>query len=44
MAGDTVQPFQVVHLPILNAQFFKKGFQLRFRNYGALSGDRKSVV
>ena len=38
MAGDTVQPFQVVHIPVLNAQFFKKGFQLRFRNYGALSG------
>jgi len=38
MSGDTAQPFQVVHLPILNAQFFKKGFQLRFRNYGALSG------
>jgi hypothetical protein len=38
MAGDTLQPFKVVHIPVLNAQFFKKGFQFRFRNYGALSG------
>jgi hypothetical protein len=28
----------VVHIPVLNAQFFEKGFQFRFRNYGALSG------
>ncbi len=38
MAGDTLQPFKVVHIPVLNAQFFEKGFQFRFRNYGALSG------
>lgn len=38
MSGDTVQPFKAVHIPVLNAQFFKKGFQFRFRNYGALSG------
>lgn len=38
MPGDSVQPFQVVHIPVTNAQFFKKGFQFRFRNYGALSG------
>ncbi|MFM6945819.1 MAG: T9SS type A sorting domain-containing protein [Flavobacteriales bacterium] len=38
MPGDTVKPFQVVHIPVTNAQFFKKGFQFRFRNYGALSG------
>jgi len=38
MSGDTLQPFEVVHIPVLNAQFFEKGFQFRFRNYGALSG------
>jgi hypothetical protein len=38
MSGDTLQPFKVVHIPVLNAQFFEKGFQFRFRNYGALSG------
>ena len=38
MSGDTLKPFEVVHIPVLNAQFFEKGFQFRFRNYGALSG------
>ncbi|MEN9699584.1 MAG: hypothetical protein RLZZ301_782 [Bacteroidota bacterium] len=38
MAGDTVAPFKVVHIPVTAAKYFKKGFQFRFRNYGALSG------
>jgi len=38
MAGTTQKPSEVVHIPVLNAQYFKKGFQFRFRNYGALSG------
>ena len=37
-AGDTTTPFKVVHLPVLAAKYFKKGFQFRFSNYGALSG------
>ena len=38
MAGDTTAPFKVVHIPVLAAKYFKKGFQFRFSNYGALSG------
>jgi hypothetical protein len=38
MSGDTSTPFKVVHIPILAAKYFKKGFQFRFSNYGALSG------
>ena len=37
-AGDSTTPFKVVHLPVLAAKYFKKGFQFRFSNYGALSG------
>ena len=37
-AGDTTAPFKVVHIPVKDAKFFKKGFQFRFSNYGALSG------
>ncbi len=28
----------VVHIPVTNAMFFKKGFQFRLRNYGGMSG------
>lgn len=38
VAGDTTTPFNVVHIPVLAAKYFKKGFQFRFSNYGALSG------
>ena len=36
--GGPVSPFQVGHIRISDSKFFKKGFQFRFRNYGALSG------
>jgi hypothetical protein len=36
--GDTTAPFKVVHIPVKDAKYFKKGFQFRFSNYGALSG------
>ncbi len=38
IAGDTMSPFKVVHFPVTEAKYFKKGFQFRFSNYGALSG------
>lgn len=38
MPGDTTAPFKVVHIPVLAAKYFKRGFQFRFSNYGALSG------
>lgn len=38
MAGDTTSPFKVVHIPVKDAKYFKRGFQFRFSNYGALSG------
>jgi hypothetical protein len=38
IAGDTMAPFKVVHIPVKEAKYFKKGFQFRFSNYGALSG------
>jgi len=38
IAGDTTAPFKVVHIPVKDAKYFKKGFQFRFSNYGALSG------
>lgn len=38
MPGDTTTPFKVVHIPLLAAKYFKRGFQFRFSNYGALSG------
>jgi hypothetical protein len=37
-AGDTTSPFKVVHFAVKDAKYFKKGFQFRFSNYGALSG------
>ncbi len=37
-AGDTTAPFKVVHFAVKEAKYFKKGFQFRFSNYGALSG------
>ena len=36
--GDTVYPFRSAHIGIIDAKFFKKGFQFRFRNYGSLAG------
>lgn len=36
--GKSVVPFQIVHLPLLNAAYFSNAFQFRFRNYGGLSG------
>lgn len=36
--GQSVVPFSIVHIPLLNASYFSDGFQFRFRNYGALSG------
>jgi len=38
IGGDTTSPFKVVHIPITAAKYFKRGFQFRFSNYGALSG------
>ena len=38
IGGDTTLPFKVVHIPIKAAKYFKRGFQFRFSNYGALSG------
>ena len=37
-AGDTTAPFKVVHISVKDAKYFKRGFQFRFSNYGALSG------
>jgi hypothetical protein len=36
--GGPVDDFQVGHVRIASADFFKRGFQFRFKNYGALSG------
>jgi Secretion system C-terminal sorting domain len=33
------QTFTKVHIPLKDTNFFKKGFQFRFVNYGDLSGD-----
>ncbi len=37
--GSTITEFKVGHICIKNIQYFKKGFQFRFKNYGQLSGD-----
>jgi hypothetical protein len=37
-SGQVTSEFKVGHLRLKDAQYFKKGFQFRFRNYGALSG------
>lgn len=36
--GGPVADFKVVHIPIVEPNYFAKGFQLRFRNYGSLAG------
>ena len=36
--GRSVQPFSIVHLPLLESGYFTNAFQFRFRNYGGLSG------
>jgi hypothetical protein len=36
--GRSVQPFGIVHLPMLDNGYFTDAFQFRFRNYGGLSG------
>lgn len=36
--GSSLSGFQGVHIRIDDPDYFKKGFQFRFRNYGALSG------
>ena len=36
--GRSVQPFGIVHLPLLDIGYFTDAFQFRFRNYGGLSG------
>jgi hypothetical protein len=38
VAGGAVDDFKVGHLRVSELQYFKKGFQFRFKNYGALSG------
>lgn len=36
--GGPVSDFKSVHLPIINPNYFTNGFQIRFRNYGSISG------
>ena len=36
--GGPAGPFEVGHLRISDANYFEKGFQFRFRNYGSLAG------
>lgn len=38
VSGTSVHPFKPVHVPVLDDQFFRDGFKIRFKNYGALSG------
>lgn len=38
MSGASVSDFKVGHIRIEDSKYFKKGFQFRFKNYGALSG------
>lgn len=35
-AGESLQPFQQVLIPVSESNFLKKGFRFRFRNYGTL--------
>ncbi len=37
-SGQVTSEFKVANICLKDAQYFKKGFQFRFRNYGALSG------
>ncbi len=36
--GSPLNDFKVGHINITDPKYFKKGFQFRFKNYGALSG------
>lgn len=36
--GTSTTEFQLGHIRIADVKYFKKGFQFRFKNYGALSG------
>ena len=36
--GIALDDFKMAHIRIDNTDYFKKGFQFRFKNYGALSG------
>lgn len=36
--GIPLSDFKVAHIKIANPDYFKKGFQFRFKNYGGLSG------
>jgi len=36
--GVALAEFEHVHIPVVNTDYFKKGFQFRFKNYGGLSG------
>ncbi|MFM7595333.1 MAG: T9SS type A sorting domain-containing protein [Flavobacteriales bacterium] len=38
VSGSSVHPFKAVHIPVLDDEFFRNGFKMRFKNYGALSG------
>ena len=37
-SGNVLCPFKMVHIPVLNANYFSDAFQFRFKNYGGLSG------
>jgi hypothetical protein len=37
-SGAPVSDFKAANIKVASADYFKKGFQFRFRNYGALSG------
>lgn len=37
-SGTVVAPFRLVHIPILDLNYFSDAFQFRFKNYGGLSG------
>jgi len=38
MSGGSLDTFRLTHIPVLNGDYFKRGFQFRFKNYGGLSG------
>ncbi len=38
MNGGARTPFKAGHIKLSDPKYFKKGFQFRFKNYGALSG------
>lgn len=37
-SGGPSSDFDVAHIPVTNTDFFQKGFQFRFMNYGSLAG------